>query len=36
MEEMMVVQQSCHLTVLDKVVLLRLPKDDLALTGADD
>ena len=33
---MMVVQQSCHLTTLDKVVVLRLPEDDLALTGADE
>ena len=35
-EEMMVAQQLCHLTALDKVVILRLPEDDLALTGADD
>ena len=36
LEEMMVVQQSCHLTALEKVVILRLPEDELALTGADD
>ena len=36
LEEMMVVQQSCRLTALDKVVVLRFPEDDLALTGADE